>query len=95
MDNISINALYENAWMLYHSRDLNGDVHFEELHLGADVMAGAVNGRDLPHFVANRFSLREAQRVAQRLHFVDEVVTHGVLKTDRVRTGDEINVEKA
>lgn len=36
---VNIDALYENAWMLYHSRDVNGDVDFDELHLAADVHA--------------------------------------------------------
>lgn len=50
-----------------------------------------VNARNLPHFVANRFSLREPQRVAERLHFVTEIVTHGPLKTAQLTTGGMIN----
>lgn len=34
---VNIDDLYENAWMLYHSRDINGDVDFEELQLAADI----------------------------------------------------------
>lgn len=39
LGNINIDTLYDNAWMLYHSRDINGDVEFEELHLAEDILA--------------------------------------------------------
>lgn len=39
LGNVNIDTLYDNAWMLYHSRDIPGDVDFEELHLAADIVA--------------------------------------------------------
>lgn len=48
-----------------------------------------VNGRNLPHFVANRFSLKEPQRVVKKLHFVNEVVTHNALQTKQLNTTRE------
>lgn len=36
---MNIESLYDNAWMLYYSRDISADVEFEEMHMSEAVEA--------------------------------------------------------